>query len=85
MWGADPDVDGHVEQGAFCASHELPLCVGLLIVQAAQDAARRARVIVLHEVSVDPQLPKMAGMVGFHEEAAFVSEDPGLEDQDPRE
>ena len=60
----------------------LPLRLPELIVQAAQHAALRAGVVVLHEVGLEAgHFGKGAGIEAFHEEAARIAEHPGLEDQ----
>ena len=48
-----PQVDGDVEHRAFDHAHELALRVLDLVVQAAQHAAVRSRVVVLHELDVE--------------------------------
>ncbi len=42
MGRPNPDIDRNIEQGSFCASHQLSLRVGFLIVQAPQHASRGA-------------------------------------------
>ena len=72
-------VDDDVEDRAARAAHELRH--PRLHVQAAHDPAARARVVVLDEVVVDPQLGQHASAVGLQEEAALVAVHDGLEQQ----
>src|SRR5205807_1643455 len=69
------DVNGHVEQRAARAAHELSLRVRLLVVQAAQDAVARARMIVLNERRRQSGARKRLGVKRLHEEAAVVGEE----------
>ena len=47
--------------------------------QAAQRALARQALIVLHESGVDTALAKMRGAKGFHEVAAVIAMNRGLE------
>ena len=50
-------------------------------VQAADDPARRARVVVLDHLLLDAQGHQVAAAVGLHEEAAVIAEGLGLKQQ----
>ncbi len=63
--------DGHPHQFALGVFH--------LEMQAAQDAARRPTVVVLHKVEIEPRRAKRLPVPGFHEKTALVAEDPGLQ------
>src|SRR5205085_7485204 len=58
---------------------ELPLRVLDLVVQPAQNASRRARVIVLHEVGVDPDVRKRPAVITFEKKPARVAENARLD------
>ena len=64
-------------------AHQLALRLGgQLVVQAAQDAASRPRVVVLHELDLDPGGgAERLAVVALQEEAALVAEDARLEQQ----
>jgi len=53
--------------------------------QATQHAARRARVIVLHEGQGDARLAVALDLKGLDEEAALIAEHLRLDDQYPRQ
>ena len=80
---AGADVHDHVEDRAARAAHEL--CLSRLEVHAAQHPSSRARVVVLHEAPVDPQVGQPAGPEGLEEEAARVAVHGGLEQDGPVE
>ena len=77
-------VDRHIEDPSRENRDELRLRVLDLIVQAAQDGARRPRMVVLHEPCVDTRRPVALFAVRFQEETAVVGEDAGLDDPDLR-
>ena len=63
-------------------SHELGLGFrGTLQMQAPEGTCDGPRMILLHELHVDPGLGEFRLLVGFHEESAFVLEDGGLDDR----
>src|SRR5581483_10588539 len=69
-------VDDDVEHFAGDDAHELSLRLLDLVVQAAENSARRARMIVLHEVDVDAgRVAESATVVALEEEAARIAED----------
>ena len=73
------DVDGHVENGAAHASHELGLCVGRpLEMQAAHHAARRHRLVVLHEIDRRHFGIEYTFRITLEEVSPRVVEDPRL-------
>ncbi|MNZ34145.1 hypothetical protein D3C78_515160 [compost metagenome] len=77
-----PEVHGDIEYFAEGDPHQLALGPPHLVVQAAQDAALRARVIVLDESALDAgRVREGAGVVAFVKEAALIAEDLGFEDQ----
>src|SRR2546425_426565 len=83
---AAPDVDRDVEDLAGDDPDDLALRLPDLIVQAAQHAAPRARVVVLHEVRVQAGgLAERLAVVAFQKEAALVAEDFRLEDENLRD
>lgn len=53
-----------------------------LEVQAAQDALRGCRLVVLHEIDVDTPCDKVGLLVGFHEVAPLVSVRLHVDDDD---
>ena len=72
-------VDRDVEHFAGDDAHELALRVLDLVVEAAQHAAPRARVVVLHERRVEPGRRERARVPALEEEAALVAEDARLD------
>jgi hypothetical protein len=80
--GAAPQVDGHVEHFALRRAHELALGVLDLVMQPAQDAVPRARVVVLYERRVDARLRERAGVPALEEKAAVVAPDLRLDQPD---
>jgi len=76
------EVHDHVEHRADRAADELALRVLDLVVEAAQHAAARARVVVLHEVDVDAGGGQCRRFQLSKEEAAVIAEDPGLDQLD---
>ena len=78
--GTLADVDGHVENTAADAAHELGLCVWrTLEVQAAHDAAARHRLVVLHEVDLpSDRLVEGLLVVALEEIASRILEDAGF-------
>jgi hypothetical protein len=81
---AAPDVDRHVEHAASRHAHELALRLRRqLVVETAQHAARRARMVVLHElVAGAGELVEQLLVEALHEEAALVAEHARLEHHD---
>jgi hypothetical protein len=77
-------VDRDIKHGALRAANELALRVRWqLVMQPAQHALGRARVVVLHKVHVVADgLVEDLLVVALHEEAASVPEDLGLQDED---
>ncbi len=79
-------IDGHVKHRALGHAHQLALRLLDLVMQAAQHALGRTRMVVLHEQLGDTgQFGKAARVVAFEEEAAVVAEDLGLEHQQARQ
>ena len=78
-------VDDDVEDRAERAAHELRLADARLQVHPAQHAERRARVVVLHELDVDPELGVRAAPVALEEEPALVAKDCRLDEDRPLE
>ena len=77
-----PQIDRHVEDLPLQDRHQLPLRMPDLVMQPAQHVFRRARVVVLHELDVDPgRLVERAPVIAFQEKAAGVPKDPRLDDQ----
>ena len=80
---AAPQVDGHVEDLAADHPHQLPLRLRQLVVEAAQHAARREAVVVLHEAERPAQgRLQLALVVALEEEAPGVAEDLRLDHHD---
>jgi hypothetical protein len=52
-----------------------------LVVQPAQHAARRARMVVLHEVDVEASFAKRAPVPALEEESTLVAEHARLDDE----
>src|SRR5262249_30701649 len=75
------DVERHVEDFPRNHAHQLALRAPSLRVKPPQRSARRARVVVLHEVVGDAALPVLGGMESLEKEAALVAEDLGFHDQ----
>ena len=67
---------------AFDDANQLPLRTDDLIVDAAQYAARRPRMRVLHEGQVEAGRGKVPHVPGFEEEAAIVLEAVDVDDAD---
>jgi hypothetical protein len=82
---ATTEVDRHVPDPSPEAANELRLPGHGLKVKPAKDSGARARVVVLHEVGVDPQLAPGVGAERFDEKATIVAMDLGLEDDRPLE
>ena len=82
---APAQVDGDVEDLAPGAADQLRLAGLGLEVDPPQRRPRGARVVVLDELDVDPQLGPGVAAVGLDHEAALVAVDLGLEQHDPLE
>jgi hypothetical protein len=92
QFGAGPAAErrrglSQIDRGIKCTSghhaDELPLGLLDLVVQAAQNPALRARVIVLDEPDVEADsIAKPSGVPALQQEATLVSEYLRLEDQD---
>ena len=52
-----------------------------LVVEPSQHTARRPRVIVLHELRIQPGRGKLAAIVAFVEKTALVAENARLDQQ----
>ena len=78
---AAADVDGDVEDLALDDADQLALRPPDLQMQAAQRAADRPRMVVLHERAGDAVLAVRVGVIGLDEEAAVVVVDVGLDDE----
>src|SRR6185437_12937483 len=74
----------HVEHFARGHANELALGMLDLVMQAAQNAAARARMVVLHEIRGDARFGKRAAVPAFEKKTARVLEHPGLDDQHVR-
>ena len=70
-------VDDHVEDRAARAADQLGHPVADVEVHAAHHAAARARLVVLDELVLDPQVREDVAAVGLGEEAALVAVDGG--------
>src|SRR5690606_11936705 len=79
------DVHRDVEDAPADDPDELGLPRRGLIVQAAQGAPARARVVVLHEDVGDADLAVALGAVGLEEEAAIVPEGAGGDEHEAGE
>src|SRR5687767_12022756 len=80
---APAEVDRHVEYFTHYDPHELPLRLPDLVMQPAQHAPARARMVVLHEICLDAGLlPENALVHALEEEPALVPEHPRLDYQD---
>ncbi|RMS05884.1 hypothetical protein ALP75_203295 [Pseudomonas syringae pv. actinidiae] len=80
------DVHRHIQHCADSDAHQLTLCVFDLIMQAAQHASLRARVVVLHKLPGQASgLLKSPGVEAFIEEASFITEYLGFQNQDFRQ
>ena len=75
-------VDGDIEDFAARDPHQFALGLAQLVVQATQDAVGGFAVVVLHELVVSAVLLKLGLAEGFHEEATFVAEYLGLDQDD---
>ena len=82
---ADANIHRDVEHFALHHAAQLGLRIAELVVQAAQHPARRARMIVLHELVLDAGARQHVLAIGFHEEAARVLVDSRLHHQYVRE
>ena len=74
-WRSNPDVQGHVKRLPFNNSAEFCLWVMQLVVKAAEGPFKRGSVVVLNKRIINPKFCKFPAMIGFHEEAARISED----------
>ena len=80
------DVQRHVVDSALAGAHQLALGLAFLEVQAAQHPARRARVVVLHEVPAQRGEGVVALLaVALQQEAALVLEDVRMDDDYARQ
>lgn len=78
---AAADVDSHVEHGTAHAAHEFGLGErGQLEMQTAHHPARRARLVVLHEIYGTHFLVELALAVALEEIAAGIGEYTRLDD-----
>ncbi len=81
--GADAEVDGDIEDGAVGAAYELAHGGShILVVEAAEDGLAGAGVVVLDEVGGEAVLAEALLVVDLDEEAAFVTEEVGIDDED---
>src|SRR5204863_392279 len=80
--GAEANGPSNGTSASAGAADELGLPGSGLEVHAAQRAAARARVVVLHELGLDAELLPHVRAEGLDEEAALVAVDCGLEQQD---
>jgi hypothetical protein len=72
--GADPQIHGDIKDTAVGAAHQLAhRRREVLVVEAAQDALLRARMVVLHELVSDPGFGELALLVCLEKEASFVA------------
>src|SRR5690606_36682048 len=76
-------VNRDVEDFAADRTNELPLRIRQLVVETAEDALARVRVIVLHEPIGDSCATEIPLVVGLHEVAARVLEGARLDQQHP--
>jgi hypothetical protein len=75
-------VDRDIEDLALENIDQLALIVRVLQMQAAQDPARRARQVVLHEIQLDAGRGVALFVPGFEKIAARIAEALGLDEQD---
>src|SRR2546423_12605845 len=76
-------VNGDIEHAPIDDANKLPLALSQLIVEAAQNVAPRARMVVLHKNRIETGgAAKLFRVPTFHIEAAFVLEHLRLADQD---
>ena len=79
---ASADIDGYVQHFTGGDAHQFALGVFELVMQAAQHAFLRARVVVLHKLALEPGGPfKGAGVEAFVEKTALITEHFGFDDQ----
>ncbi|MOA34585.1 hypothetical protein D3C78_1559650 [compost metagenome] len=82
MWRATADIDGNVEYFTNGDTNQFALSVFQLVVQAAQYAFLRARMIVLDELCVQAsRLFKSLGIEAFIKEASLITKDLRFDDQ----
>src|SRR5206468_12575103 len=80
--GAATEVNHHVEDRAARSSNELCLTGPELKVKRSQGPPARARMVVLDEIRVDPELPVMVTAKGLEKKPALVAVDDGLQQHD---
>src|SRR5438552_2773135 len=78
---AAPDIHRHIENLPGDDADELALRPADLVVQPAQHALLRARVIVLNEVRTDSRALELPLVPAFEEESARVAEHSGLKEE----
>ena len=79
---AAPDVHGHIQHPATGDAHQLALGVFALVMQAAQHAASRAGMIVLHEGAGDALRGQDVFAEAFDEKSPGIAMHDGLDEQD---
>jgi hypothetical protein len=79
-FAARTEIDRDVEDFSVDDAHELVLRVVDLEVQTAQHTFSGCGLVVLDELAVDSCCREVVVVVGFHEVAAAVTEDGGLDD-----
>lgn len=73
--GVTPEIDSNIENFPGDDAHELTLGILDLVMQAAQYAALRTRLVILDEIDVDAELCQHALVVTFQKKPARVAVD----------
>jgi hypothetical protein len=82
MGRASANIHGHIKGFAFDDAAKLGLRMVGLLVQAAQRAPYRARMVIPHKLFGDAQRGELAAMIGLHEKAASIAKDFGTKLED---
>src|SRR4029077_16197825 len=83
--GADPKIHDCIEGFPYHNAAELCLRMLQLLLQAAQNPFRRARLIILDEIVCDAEFSELCLVVGLQEETAGIAENLGAQFEDARE
>jgi len=75
---ASPEVNGYIKYRSADDTHEFPLRLVDLVVQASEDVACRAALIILNEICMDARSGKFSPLPGFEEITPRICEDGGL-------
>lgn len=76
------EIDGDVQNVPVEYTHQLSLRLAQLVVQTAQDAARRKRLIILHKVGGEASGGKFLSIEDLGKPPAFIAEAAGPDDFD---